>query len=307
MNLKKILKVTIPISVIAFLVLTVAKDRETVSLQLNSANPFFILCSVAVLVLTFLGGAFFWQIILGSLNYNLTFKRSLKIFIVSNFGRFIPGVFLHYIARVYMAKKAGIGVASSAVSVLLEAYYTFCGAAIISIFGMTFIIDWLKLPGVYIYIYLLFLILIISLNPKFVFKTSKKIPILKSKVTSLNFDINYTAHLKLLLLSSFLFFLNGLAFYLLSLAFKNGVFSLLELSGIFSASWIIGFLTPVAPGGLGVSDLSFAYLLSSRYEFAIGTMLVLLYRAGLIVSELLVFLAVLWMSKLDILDIKAKS
>lgn len=301
MNIKKIISVFFPLGVVIFLFYTIVKSWDKIIPYLISADFKFILLSISVLIITYIGGAYLWQTILKSFKVGISFNEALRIFTISNFGRFIPGIILHYAARAYLAKKININMSVSSGSVMLEAYYTFCGAMIMAFFVISDLERNIRFPSPYLYIYFLFL-LIILISPNFLFKTFKKVPLIGKKITNLNFSLTYIKHLYFLLFSVSLFFLNGLAFYFLNIAFDKYDYSLFVLTGLFSSSWIVGFLTPVAPGGLGISDLSLAYLLSFKYHFAFASFLVLLYRIGLLLSEVLVLLIVVYKSKLKIWD-----
>ena len=297
--LNRTLKFLVPVFILSFLVWTVLGQWPTVASQIINANYSLLGLALLILVLTHVGGAYFWQRILQSLSVSVPFKDCLRVFIVSNFGRFIPGVILHYIARVYLSRKLGIGTKESVSSVFLEAYYTLVGALLISIFALPVLINFIKFPfSFYNPFFILFIVVLMSAivfvspNKFFVFFT--KIPYLGNKIPKVAIKKNKSEHLWIICISSSLFFLDGLAFYFLTSAFVyNPLQRVFELSGMFSSTWIIGFLTPVAPGGLGVSDLSFAFILSAFYNFPLASFFVVLFRFGLFLSEGTVLLFVI--------------
>lgn len=308
----KILKILAPVLILFFLIGIILKNWSVVQNQINEANFFFLFLSLLILILTHFGGAYFWQKILQHLSVDIPYKECLRVFIISNFGRFIPGIVLHYVARVYLSKSIGIGVKQSLASVFLEAYYTLAGAVIIGLMAIPTLVNFfpqtiLKLPFFFSEFELFFLAivlvgLIIFLPPQRVFAMVAKAPFIGSKIPKIAFRKNFREHLWIILISSTSFFLNGLAFYFLSSAFVSNPLSRLpDLSGLFSVAWIIGFLTPVAPGGLGISDLSFAFLLSAFYDFSLASFLVVLSRLGLLISEGLVFIFVVKLTHFDLI------
>ena len=122
-------------------------------------------------------------------------------------------------------------------------------------------------------------------------------------VQMVNIKKNFKEHFILISISSTLFLLYGLGFYFISNAFiNNGLLTFINLTGFLSISWIIGFLTPIAPGGLGVSDLSFAYFLSPFYGFSLASFLVVIFRFCLFISEGLMFLIIMKIFKFNILS-----
>lgn len=67
--------------------------------------------------------------------------------------------------------------------------------------------------------------------------------------------------------------------------------------GIYTASWIIGYVTFFAPSGLGVQDVSIAALLSVFVPLPIASAIAILFRIILTLTELLTVLIVFWLTK----------
>jgi len=291
--MKNFIKISVPILIFLFLTWRIGQNWQLIEDRVFSVNfPLFILALV-VLVMTHVGGSFFWHKILLILSLKIPFKESFRIFVISNFGRFIPGVILHYAARVYLGKKIGLGVKEGILSVFLEAYYTFAGGVIVSILALPILSNFISLIWLLpISLTLIFLILV--LPPRTIFDLASKIPILGKKIPIAGFQVKYWEHYFLIGISAGLFLLNGMAFFLLASTFIENPFSrIFTLTGLFSSAWLVGFLTPVAPGGLGVTDLSFAYLLTTYYNFPLASFLAVAYRFGLLVTEGVVFLFVI--------------
>src|SRR3989344_561774 len=304
--LKNLLKIIVPSAILVFLFYSVIKSWSLLKENLIAGNPFILISALAVLVITFLGGALFWQKILSNFGINIKFLEALRIFTISNFGRFVPGIVVHYLARIYMSKKIGIGVKKSAMTVVLEAYYTLTGAVIIGGLGISSFAKLINLPKeILLTIYFILVIIIFVIPPMKIIGYVSRIPFFDKKIKFSSVHFNYKRHFFLCIFSAGLFLLNGIAFYFLSLNFFGLDFRYFwEVSGLFALSWITGFLTPVAPGGLGVSDLSFVFLLSPLYTLPQASFLVVLYRIGLLLAEGLVFLAVMSFSKAEILGNK---
>lgn len=304
----KSLKILIPSSILLFLIWTISKNWSLISEQLSHANPIFIILALLILLLVNFGGAYFWFRILKSLSANIIFKEALRIFVVSNFGRFIPGVFMHYIARVYLVKKIGLSTKKGISSIFLEAYYTLVGAMIVGLVSLSTILKLLSErllwdEQILRIIIVLALFLIILMPIKNIYKILSKTPLIEKHIYIMSIKGNFWEHLGLISISAILFFLYGLAFYFLSSAFiENSFMNLISLTGLLSISWIFGFLTPIAPGGLGISDLSFAYFISPFYGFAMSSFLVIAFRLCLLLMEGFMFLIVMKISKLNVIS-----
>lgn len=291
---KTILKVIIPSIILLFLTITIFKSWSEIKDQFVPASPIFFVGAFFSLIITFLGGAFFWKSILSSLNFPVPYFEALRIFTISNFGRFVPGVIVHYLARIYMSKKIGLSIKQGSITVILEAYYTLSGAYIVGLLGIASLLKLINFPPGLLFIYILVAVLILTVPLRIIIP---RIPFLEKKIPEM-IKIDYSGHFFLNLVSVALFMLNGLAFYLLCFSFFGLDFGQIWLiTGLFALSWITGFITPVAPGGLGVSDLSFVFLLSPFYTLPQASFLVIIYRIILLAAEGFVFIAVLAASK----------
>lgn len=289
--MKSHFKLVLPILIIIFLVWTVLHSWSSLEGKLISANYLYLFLSLIILVGAQVGAAYLWYKLLP--RGKISFRESFRIFVFSNFGRFIPGVVLHYLARVYLAKKSGIGVKEVILSVFLEAYYSLLGSAIVSLLAISYVKKYLPFSQFIIIIFVVAILFVFLLSPTKVLSIARKISFMKNKIPTFEVSLSYKTHIALTIWTVFLFLLNGISFYLISRAFGQvPISNLAVFTGLFSASWIVGFLTPVAPGGLGVTDLSFAYLLLPFFDFSEASFLSLLFRFGFIMSEGIVFLLV---------------
>lgn len=306
---QKVLKTLIPLSVLFFLIWTIFNNGSFVWNQIITANTIFICLTVFVLGLTYLGGAYLWFLILRDFSKEVEFKEVFRIFIVSNFGRFLPGVALHYIARVYLSKSLGLNVSERVSAVVLEAYYTLAGGVIVAMLALPIAVKFTTSPW---FLYLIaagLLTLVFMAPPSIAFLLASKLPIIGKYIPVL--DRKKTkkgSHLKLIGISVGLFLIYGAAFNILISAFTGNLpLRLSEITGLLSASWVIGFLTPIAPGGLGVSDLSFAFMLQHFYNLSFTSFIALTFRFLLFVAEGIMFVMVLKLSNFDILNFKKMS
>jgi uncharacterized membrane protein YbhN (UPF0104 family) len=90
----------------------------------------------------------------------------------------------------------------------------------------------------------------------------------------------------------------GLGFHLLLISIdpQIGASNLLFSVGVFSFSWVIGYITIVSPGGIGVRESILVILLGTLAAEPIPILAAILYRMYWLVIELLLF-AVVWLYK----------
>lgn len=92
----------------------------------------------------------------------------------------------------------------------------------------------------------------------------------------------------ILLSVSVQFILTGLALWLVALGLgvetQGGIFSFI---GIYAASWLLGYLSFLAPSGLGIREASIAGLMSFYVPLVVGSLVAILFRLATLVSEAL--------------------
>lgn len=68
-------------------------------------------------------------------------------------------------------------------------------------------------------------------------------------------------------------------------------FSLLPVFiGMFSLSWLLGYITLLAPAGLGVTEMSLTALLSLYIPFSLAAVLAIAFRVALVGTEIMFLL-----------------
>jgi uncharacterized membrane protein YbhN (UPF0104 family) len=90
---------------------------------------------------------------------------------------------------------------------------------------------------------------------------------------------------------SFNFFINGFSYFLI-LSVATGGWdwtSLMAVLAAYNIAWLAGFVTPGAPGGIGVKEFVLVFLLGTLYPEGILLLSVVLHRLGLILSDVLAF------------------
>jgi uncharacterized membrane protein YbhN (UPF0104 family) len=195
-----------------------------------------------------------WRRVLGAWDSHLPFRQAARIWFLSNLGKYVPGNIWSLTAMGVMAKKRGYSaLAASGSSVIMQMVSLATGAAIVMVTGAKLLGQPL-LVGVAVVI----LVVVLLSAPKF-------LPPLAIWVGGLiGRDIAppsvpptsiWTAAFASTL--SWLFY--GLAFQL----FVRGLLGTApgEISSyiaVYTAAYILGFISPIAPAGLGVREFTLA-------------------------------------------------
>jgi len=291
---KKVLKFVVPTLLLGFLVFNIAQDWPNILPYIGKLNVVPLFLSFIVLLTVYPQGAFGWYLILKNNNIKTKPYEAVRIWIISNTARYIPGKVWQYVGRVEMARDAGIARNFAISSLLLEIFLVLLAGLCVSILALPFINLGNFHISYWVFLVAVPLILIhptvsnwfIELIAKFTKKEIKKFALTLSFGSTLNILIWFSIN----------FLLNGLAlsFLIKALGREVGIMDFFMYSGFYSISWVLGFVSLIAPAGVGVSEVSLAYLLSlSGVPLTLASAIALIYRFLITVAEILVFLFVL--------------
>lgn len=300
--IKKILKVLIPSIILLFLISSASKDLDLIFETLTQVDVKFLFLSLPFFLLIYPQGGYCWYIVLKKMNFKNDPVIVISIWIISNTSRYIPGTIWQYLGRFALAEeKLKLSKTQITTSMILEIYFVLIAAIVSSVFAISKLKSKTYLEVLLFGVLIFFIIIFI---PSFIKFFSQKIPFVKKyqleKIIPL---INIKDYFKLLPTFILNFFLNGFALYFLVLSLNMDLNPLLifTLTSFYAISWLLGFLSFFSPGGLGVTEASLAFLLSTIIPLPIATIIALLFRLILTLSEILVFVLFL-----NVNTIKAK-
>lgn len=233
------------------------------------------------LLLMLLGSSFYaylWKLILVRLGNPLSYRKSFRIFFLSQLGRYIPGKVWGILGLVYLSEREGIPKSLSAASITLQLILQLLSGTMIFLFTLPL---WQRgigsTRGLYPFLILLFLGLLL-IHPSIVRRGLG----LFSRLTRqevISIDWNYKEILAQLALWTIFWSLNGLAHLLLINAlFPLPLTYLPIVTGIFAAGWVVGFIALFAPAGLGVMEGILTFLLGFYFPAYVAIIIALLTR-----------------------------
>jgi glycosyltransferase involved in cell wall biosynthesis len=228
--------------------------------------PLFVVALV-YLAINFIG-ACIWSLLLTGVDEPHHFSTTTQIFFVSQIGKYIPGNIVHLIGRVVNAKSIGIRPTSVLYTLAFELILLVLSATIFAAITIYYS-DLSQFSGhipslIQLLTIGLFCIaiatLIIFFSPKLsarlgqpdILNIPKMPPI---RIFALCLALFWVCYM-LLGLST-----NYLAESIFNVKFNN----ILIVSGIFTISFVAGFLTPGAPAGIGVREFMLILLLTPIY------------------------------------------
>lgn len=238
-----------------------------------------------------------WFLVYRSMGIKITYFKSLKILLLGNVARFIPGGVWQYASRAFLAKQEKIDGSITATAILIETIFTLSvGVILVSTIGLFWRlpVSYKSLELLLSIIFLLILIVFLLRNKKF---TSYLLKIIqkftrKGKITSINIPPHWVVILGISYLLQFL--IDGsVLFFLISNVIVINFQDFFAVIGIFTISWLLGFISFFAPSGLGVQEITLAGMLSFYIPLSLAPFIAIIFRVVLLISEALMILFVL--------------
>jgi uncharacterized membrane protein YbhN (UPF0104 family) len=269
-----------------------------------NVNYQMLLLSLALLCVPFFMMAIGWYLILWCLHSSVNAIECVKIYTLSQLARYIPGKIFMFVGRVMMAERLGVKKSISALSVFFEAIISTAGAffatLILYLFTSKVQIAWLN-PY---WIGFLIAAGLMAMNPKLLNTVLHKIYQLRYK-NDFGFPSIEFRYYKIILLCLYyiiIWVLMAASFYLLIISFSEsltGVKAFFDITCVFLISWIIGFLSILTPGGLGVREGVMTIGLGKFLPLQFVSIMVIVSRIWLTIGELLVVAIAYVMPKTD--------
>lgn len=266
---KRVLQIGLPIVILGYFVIDIKKEWSQLSSHPLQWNPWLLLLAFAGFLLQVLSYGIIWRTILSRLGTHLDFRTSLRIYLASEFVRYIPGNIWHVLTRILWVGKYGVSRPVAFASMVIELITKLAAGAFIFALSLLF---WSDSGAVHSFVYgapLLIgagiasiLVLLVILHPRILNGLlNSALRILKRDPITL--PLRYRDILLVTLAWCVSWIIAGAAFYILVLA----VYPELPLAalpvciGIYALAWDIGFVSFITPSGLGFREGTIAFLL----------------------------------------------
>ena len=261
---------------------------------LNFSNTLYLILLTSLFTLNSLLLSLAWHAILKASNVKSIYIKNATFYHLTQFGKYFPGNVGQYISRAYYSNTVNISVFKMINFIILESYWLICAAVLSSLFiDFSIIFDnylFVPLNNFYLKVVLFFAffcffvcfirLLIKTLSKKNIFSFNKIFNDQLSIKTIFFITFNYFFYF---VISSFILML----FIVETLNYSN--FSFFNFLGIVSISWLLGFIIPGAPAGLGVREYSLVLMLSTIMPISISISCSIIYRLLSLLSDLILF------------------
>lgn len=266
---KRVLQIGLPIVILAYFVLDVKKEWSQLASHPIQWNFWLLLLAFAGFLLQVLSYGVIWRTVLARLGAHLNFRTSLRIYLASEFVRYIPGNIWHVLTRILWVGKYGVSRPVAFASMTIELITKLAAGAFIFALSLLF---WSDSGAVHSFVYaapLLIaagiasvLVLLVILHPRILnglLNTALRL----MKREPITLPLRYRDILLVTLSWAISWIIAGTAFYVLVLA----VYPALPLAalpiciGIYALAWDVGFVSFITPSGLGFREGTIAFLL----------------------------------------------
>lgn len=261
---KRVLQVVLLVLIIYMLVEYVIHNWHTLSAYKFQLNPWLVALSFVGFFLQELSYGIIWRSVLARLGSRLDLRASLRIYLGSEFVRYIPGNVWHVLTRILWVGKYGVSRPVAFASMTIELITKLAAGALMFALSLLFWSDigavrsLLNVNGTPLLIglgVLLTIALLVVLHPRVLnglLNTALRI----LKRTPITLSLRYSDILLVTLAWCGSWFIAGCAFYVLLLALFPGLsIAVLPICiGIYAIAWDIGFVSFITPSGLGFRE-----------------------------------------------------
>src|SRR5579859_4810401 len=147
---KRVLQIGLPIVILAYFVLDVKKEWSQLASHPIQWNLWLLLLAFVGFLLQVLSYGVIWRTVLARLGAHLNFRTSLRIYLASEFVRYIPGNIWHVLTRILWVGKYGVSRPVAFASMTIELITKLAAGAFIFALSLLF---WSDSGAVHSFVY----------------------------------------------------------------------------------------------------------------------------------------------------------
>ncbi len=283
-------------AIVFFIARALVRSWNEIPFEQFRLSPGWLVLSYAGLVVSFALTIREWQEILGSMGQKMGYRVAWWVITGSYLAKYIPGHVWAVGGRMWLCKRQGVPEKFSGTGMLLEMMLLLLSS--LALFGFGFLLDarldtprWgflLLIPAPFI------LAALFTPMLPWTLRTVAKIA-LKREIT---LDITRVELAKALFLAVASSAVQGMAFFALaSSVFPIEAGKIFHLTALYNGAWAAGFLSIVAPGGLGVREGAMVLFLKPYLPTSVAIIIAALARLWITIFELAMALVGLFLRK----------
>ena len=286
-RVQKTIKIVATGTILFFLGLSLRRDWRGVSDYIWNAQPWLLSLSFIFMLAQWFMTALEWKVIVRSLGGELGLRKGMRIYFLSNLGRYIPGSVWYVLGRAYLGEREEVSAAVVSTSIVMENALATVSGTFLSALASPLFLSQYGRGSLYAGMAIVALGLIF-LHPSLMSWLLNLLARLLRSSSGVTPVGGYLATLGLLLGYTFIWAFRGIAFFMLLYSLCPIPLAWLPtIGGILAASYIVGFLVPFAPGGLGVREGVIVLLLGQYVPLPAAAAAAILLRIWSTLSELI--------------------
>jgi glycosyltransferase 2 family protein len=253
----------------------------------------FILFALISSILVMVYAKIFSYILITTTEQYNKANKIVYIYCKSNLYKYLPGNVFHYVGRNQIALDHSITHQEVISASVAEMIMLVTAGTVVSItFAGNLLTKWI-ISGHTVNDKLFFFSLLIMVVLAFVllFKYNRVVQMYLTELYNNLVQIKFTTTIMIIMLYILLFCAQGAMFFImfneLGGTLKNSM--IFPIIGVYTCSWLIGFVTPGAPAGLGIREVFIAALLTSMTDQALIITVVVIYRIISILGDVFGF------------------
>ena len=251
-------------------------------------NPFLLLLSTLIFVLSYFIQIWAWYLITLKLGIAVSIYETLESWFYSQLGKYLPGKVWLLLGRFYFYESKGKSKKAISIALYLETITVIMAAGLIFLATLALFKEvrpfysgktfwWFLIP---------FILAFVAIHPRVLQKIFNWI-LVRFKREHVSLSISYSNILWILFVCIVSWVVGGVGFYL----FVDSVYSvapqyILFLTGALAISSILGLVAIIAPSGLGVREGALVYLLSFIMPVSVAVIISILTRIWMTLIEI---------------------
>ena len=293
---KRVLQISLPVVILALFAYQVKKNWADLTAYTFQLNPLLLALAFLGFMLQELSYGLIWRAVLERLGTHLGLRTCLRIYLASEFVRYIPGNVWHVLTRILWVGKYGVSRPVAFTSMAIELITKLAAGILVFSISLLFWQDFGKvgslLRGSLLDILGIasIIALFIGLHPR-ILNGVLNWALRRMRREPIQLTLRYSDILFITLAWCASWIVAGTAFYILLLAlWPAAPFVAWPICiGIYAIAWDIGFVSFITPSGLGIREAAIVALFALALPLPTGlaSIMALLSRLVSTIAEIL--------------------
>lgn len=295
-----VLRIVIVVACITFLVVQIREvlDQTTLVEWLPAGAVWFAVLAALPIMATAWLLALGWKMLLQARGHHIHYLPLVRILFVTQIAKYLPGNVGHHVGRVALAKRSLAVPAGDSIATLLQEGALLClGATVVALICMLLqpttghMLPVIGMPILWVTASILTLGLaaLAVLNQA---RRSSRLASVRGLGWLMAAVPDWHTTRKTIGVYSAVNVLNGAGMVLIAwLLVDDPLHAALPLTAAFALSWVVGFVVPGAPGGLGVREAALVLLLESTLPKESVLAIALMSRVSTTIADMAIFIA----------------